>query len=263
MRRCLQILGCFWGTAIAAEMEYRANFVLSALGSLIILGGALFTLLLFYGTGYTMGGWSLHQAMMVVACYTILDGFQQALLAPNRTQITELVRQGKLDFVLLKPLDSQFYLSLRRLSLWGLPNILLGLGLLILAIRQMEAPITLAGVALGLVALLLALLILYALGYLLSTLTIWLVKMDNITFAMQALLEAGRYPVPAYPMAYRVFFTVVVPVAFMTSVPAQSFFAPGQAVGWVLGSAGVAGALLWGAWAFWRFALRSYTSASS
>lgn len=263
MGRYLNILSCFWGTAIAAEMEYRANFVLSALGSLIILGGALFTLLLFYSTGYVMGGWSLHEAMMVVACYTILDGFQQALLAPNRTQITELVREGKLDFVLLKPLDSQLYLSLRRLSLWGLPNILLGSGLLILAASGMETAITLAGLLLGLVAMGLALVILYALGYLLSTLTVWLVKMDNITLAMQALLEAGRYPVPAYPMVYRIFFTLVVPVAFMTSVPAQSFFAPRQALAWVLGSAAVAGLLLLVSCVFWRFALRSYTSASS
>ncbi|NEP43534.1 MAG: ABC transporter permease, partial [Okeania sp. SIO2H7] len=34
MERYLQILKLFWGTAIAAELEYRFNFVIAAISSL-------------------------------------------------------------------------------------------------------------------------------------------------------------------------------------------------------------------------------------
>ena len=47
-----QLLGIFWQTAIAAELEYRLNFVLASFTSLANLGGSIFSLFLFYRTGY-------------------------------------------------------------------------------------------------------------------------------------------------------------------------------------------------------------------
>jgi ABC-2 type transport system permease protein len=60
----------------------------------------------------------------------------------------------------------------------------------------------------------------------------------------------------------RAFFTFVVPVAFLTTVPAEAIL--GRATGpWLLaGGAVAAGSLVVSRW-FWQFALRFYTSASS
>jgi len=269
MKRYLTTTARFWSASIAAEMEYRANFIMSALGSVMVLVGSVFTLGLFYQHDYQMGGWSWPQAMIVIAIYTVLDGFQAMLLAPNRTQVTELVREGTLDFVLLKPIDTQYWLSVRKLSIWGAPNVVLGLALLVWAMTRLDTFPSPGSIALGAVAIVLGMVALYALGYILSTLTIWFVKLFNVTMAMQALLEAGRYPIAAYPIAYQVFFTFILPVAFMTTVPAQAILgdaggssAAGVA-GWIAGSFVVALALLLVSHAFWRFAMRYYTSASS
>lgn len=275
MKRYALTLKLFWSTSIAAEMEYRANFILAALQSLAALGGAVLVLWSLFRTGYEMGGWTWPQALLVVAAYTVLDGFQATVLAPNREQIGEMVREGSLDFVLLKPIDTQFWLSTRKLRIWGVPNLLLGVALAVFAITRLtpvaagsyaDAAWTVGEVLSALLRfslpMVVGLVILYALGYILSTVTIWFVKMNNITTAMQALLEAGRYPVSAYPHAYRVFFTFVLPVAFMTTVPAQ--FVIGQAGLPTLAVAvAVALGLLLFARGFWRFALRHYTSASS
>ena len=299
MTRYLRTLKLFWATSIAAEMEYRANFVLAALQSAGALAGAILVLWSLFRTGYELGGWTWPQALLVVAAYTILDGFQATVLAPNREQVGELVREGSLDFVLLKPIDSQFWLSTRKLRIWGLPNLLLGLALAVFAILQLTpetinapgnldpgnliienlapensspgnltpaSPQTLPALILGLArflpSMLLGLVIVYALGYILSTVTVWFVKMNNITLAMQALLEAGRYPVSAYPHAYRVFFTFILPVAFMTTVPAE-FVLGRKGLPTLAVAAAVALGLLLVARQFWKFALRYYTSASS
>ncbi|MEL7087000.1 MAG: ABC-2 family transporter protein, partial [Planctomycetota bacterium] len=82
MTRYLQTLKLFWSTSVAAEMEYRANFVLAALQSLGALGGAVFVLWSLFRTGYELGGWTWPQALLVVAAYTVLDGFQATVLAP-------------------------------------------------------------------------------------------------------------------------------------------------------------------------------------
>ncbi len=262
MTRYARTLRLFWGASISAEMEYRANFVFAAVGSVLTLGGALATLAVLYQHGYEMGGWSWPEAMLVVALYTLLDGFQRAVLAPNRQAISEHVQQGTLDFVLIKPMDAQFWLSTRRLSIWGVPDVLLGLALIVYAGSKLDTPLGVGGYAAGLIPLLLGAATLYALGYALATLTIWVTKAGNITIAMQALLEAGRYPVPAYAPLFRVAFTFVLPVAFMTTVPAATMTGKTGLV-WVIGSLGVAVGLLVACRWFWRFALRSYTSASS
>jgi ABC-2 type transport system permease protein len=75
-------------------------------------------------------------------------------------------------------------------------------------------------------------------------------------------MEAGRYPMVAYPAAYRFFFTFVVPVAFLTTVPAEAMLGRSHVI-WVMGSAILALGLVMASVIFWRFALRFYTSASS
>jgi len=269
VRKYTTTLRLFWSASLAAEMEYRTNFVMAAITSVVTLLGSLFTLSLFYNGGYEMGGYTWPRALMVMAVYTILDGCQQTFMAPNRTRITQYVREGTLDFVLLKPIDSQFWLSFRNVSVWGIPNILMGILILIIA-GNYPAPgneptsggVPWHGYLLGIVPIILGLIILYSLGYILSTFTIWLVKLWNVTVAMEALLESGRYPIPAYPFMYRIFFTFVLPVAFMTTVPADVITGHSN-LRWLAGALAVAAALfLLSRW-FWRYALRFYTSASS
>jgi ABC-2 type transport system permease protein len=79
---------------------------------------------------------------------------------------------------------------------------------------------------------------------------------------LRGLLEAGRYPMIAYPSTYRVFFTFVVPVAFLTTVPAEAMLGRGN-FSWLIGAFLLASGLFWFSTWFWRFALRFYTSASS
>jgi viologen exporter family transport system permease protein len=262
MKRYFNILRIFWSASVSAEMEYRANFIMAALSSLMMLVGTVMMLWLFYRTGYQMGGWDWRDALAVVGAFTFLEGMQSAFMAPNRTRVTEYVREGTLDFVLLKPIDSQFWLSVRSVSLWGVPNILLGLAFLVYVIVTRDVTPGVIDILLSFTTLGMAVLVLYSLGYLLSTLTIWYVKLYNITMAMQALVETGRYPIPAYKPAYQAFFTFVLPVAFMTTVPAQFLTGRGS-IAWLLATAAVTATLLFASIAFWRFALKYYTSASS
>ncbi|NEP37958.1 MAG: hypothetical protein F6K35_01215 [Okeania sp. SIO2H7] len=119
-----------------------------------------------------------------------------------------------------------------------------------------------ANYLLSLVPLICGTISLYSIWFILGATSIWFVKIYNVTEVLQALLAAGRYPMVAYPIAYRFFFTFIVPVAFLTTVPAEAMLGRGTFF-WVLGSAVLAvGLLLVSTW-FWRFALRFYTSASS
>jgi ABC-2 type transport system permease protein len=260
MQRYLKVLSLFWSTAIAAELEYRLNFAIATLSSLTNLAGSLFGLFLFYRTGYNFQGWNWQEAMLVLGIFTLLQGFSEVFLVPNLNRIVQQVEQGTLDFVLLKPISSQFWLSARMVSPWGLPDLFFGIIIILYAGGQLN--LTLGNYLFSLVPILFGFAILYSLWFMLGATSIWFVKIYNVTEVLRGLLEAGRYPMVAYPTAYRVFFTFVVPVAFLTTVPAEALLGRSE-IGWLWGSGILAIALLFASKFFWRFALRYYTSASS
>lgn len=260
MERYLQVLRLFWATALAAELEYRVNFLIAALSSCGGLLGSLFGLYLFYGAGYSFQGWNWNQALVVLGNFTLLQGFSATFLAPNLNRIVKLIQEGTLDFVLLKPISSQFWLSTHTISPWGIPDLLFGVAIIVFAGSQLELQIH--DYLLGLIPIAFGFLILYSLWFMLGAMSIWFVKIYNVTEVLRGLLEAGRFPTIAYPMGYRIFFTFVVPVAFLTTIPAEVILGRGN-VTWVIGAALLSVALLLLSNAFWRFALRFYTSASS
>ncbi|MCA6572352.1 MAG: ABC transporter permease [Pseudanabaena sp.] len=260
MSRYLHTLKLFWSTAIAAELEYRINFAIAALSSIGNLAGSLFGLFLFYRTGYTFAGWQWEEAIVVLGIFTILEGFSTTFLAPNLSKIVQHVQNGTLDFVLLKPISSQFWLSARVISPWGFPNLIFGFCILFYAGSKIGLGIS--NYLFSLIPLIFGFISLYSIWFMLGATSIWFVKIYNVTEVLRGLMESGRYPMAAYPTSYRFFFTFVVPIAFLTTVPAEALLGRGEAI-WTAGSIFLAIALLYASHKFWQFALRFYTSASS
>ncbi|AFY62546.1 ABC transporter permease [Synechococcus sp. PCC 6312] len=260
MSRYFRLIFLFWTTATAAEMEYRFNFFIAALSSLGNLVGGIFGLFLFYRDGHTFPGWTWAEALIVLGIFTILQGISATFLVPNLNRIVRQVQEGTLDFVLLKPISSQFWLSSYSVSLWGIPDIIFG-GLIIFYAGQ-RLGLSWQSYLAGLGPLGLGVISFYSLWFMLGATSIWFVKIYNVTEVLRGLVEAGRYPMVAYPVAYRIFFTFIVPVAFLTTLPAEVILGRVQ-LPWILGAVGLAGGLLYASNRFWRFALRFYTSASA
>ncbi len=255
--RYLRLFFTFFQAALAARMEYRANFLAALAVVLLESAGMLFGLFLFYQNGYDLGGWRWQEALLVMAAARFLDGFFTSWLSPNLQKISERVQQGTLDFVLLKPVDSQFWVSVEQFTVWGVPSLLVGGLLLAYAAPAAGAnPLYfLAGVLLGAV-------LFYALAFLMATTTIWFVKLYNVVNFLGAVLWNAQYPISAFDRPFRLFMTYVLPVYFMTTVPAEVALGR-KGPGFLALLALLAGVFFLLSRAFWRLALRSYGSASS
>ncbi|ACK72152.1 protein of unknown function DUF990 [Gloeothece citriformis PCC 7424] len=260
MKRYFKILKLFWSTAIAAELEYRLNFLIATFTSLANLVGSLFSLFLFYRTGYSFEGWTWQEALIVLGIFTFLQGISETFLSPNLNKIVDLVQQGTLDFVLLKPINSQFWLSTRVISPWGFPDLCFG-GILVLYSGS-QLGLTFNNYLLSAIPIFFGIIILYSLWFMLGATSIWFVKIYNVTEVLRGFLEAGRYPMIAYPAAYRFFFTFIIPVAFLTTIPAEVMLGKSQFI-WIIGAGLLSVGLFIVSKLFWQFALRFYTSASS
>jgi ABC-2 type transport system permease protein len=220
----------------------------------------LFSLFLFYRTGYTFQNWSWEEATVVLGLFTLLQGFAATFLIPNLNRIVDQVQYGTLDYILLKPISSQFWLSARTISPWGTPDLIFAIALIAYAGNRLD--LSLANYLISLIPITFGLISLYSLWFMLGATSIWFVKIYNVTEVLRGLLDAGRFPMVAYPAVYRFIFTFIIPVAFLTTIPAEIMLGRSE-VSWILGAGFLACFLLILSALFWQFALRFYTSASS
>ncbi|MCS7208814.1 MAG: ABC-2 family transporter protein [Fimbriimonadales bacterium] len=262
MRFYWNLYKAFLRTSLVREMEFRANFWAKVLYNLLWLGFFLATLKIIYRHTDAIAGWSESEALILAATLYFIDALISTLFYFGLSELPTMVRQGTLDFVLFKPVDSQFWLSLRRINLDQLGSLVVALLLGAYALLQLDYLPSLLNLTLYVGMVLTGVLIFYSFHFMMMTLSIWLVRVENLWVLSDVFAQIGRFPTDVFETALRRLFTYVLPIAFLATIPAKALL--GKASAGFLWFA-VAWALVFFAAsrAFWKFALRSYTSASS
>lgn len=257
----VRMLAAFWRLNLAEELQYRANFVASVLGTLFYMATALLTLALFFRHTAALGGWDYWEIVVLLGVFNALTGVIEAVLRPGIGQLAGEVRSGELDLVLVKPVDAQAFVSFRRLDIWRFTDVALGLALAGYALHRLHRVPSLAQVGAFGLTLAAAALVVYAIWVALMSLAFWFVSVENIAVLFDAVYEGARYPVSAYPGALRFLFVYLIPIAWTTTIPASALtgrLRPGSA----LLAALVAVVVFALARVLWRTALKRYTGAS-
>lgn len=244
------------------ELQYRANFLLQLLQSLIALAVGLIGLAVVFSHTPDLAGWTRPELLAVMGVYLLMGGVVRLTIQPNMQRLIGEVRDGGLDFALTKPADSQALVSVRELRIWQSVDILTGLGVLAAAAAQLPAGVS-AGQALAfLAALACGAVMLYAFWLILTTGAFWVVRMEHMVELFEGVYRAGQYPVGIYPDWLRTGLTFLVPVAFAVTVPAEALtgrLTPGSLAGAAALAAGLLAAARW----FWFVGLRRYSGASA
>jgi ABC-2 type transport system permease protein len=264
MQAYLAILIVFIRASLQNELAYRVNLLVNVGLALVGLGSALAGVAVIFSHTTTLQGWTLDQTLVLLGVYTIVNGLLNVFVAPNLDQLSQSIRQGTLDFTLLKPASSQFLVSFQRCVIWGATDVALGLGLVAFGLSRLSGAGGLGAGPLALFAVTLAagIVIVYCLWTMLATFSFWFVRIDNLTTVLHSVFGMGRFPVDAYPLWLRRVLTFVIPVALVTTVPAEALsnrLAPLVPVVSVL----IAAIMLWLSTRLWRVGLGQYTSASS
>lgn len=242
-------------------MMYRSNFLIGLVGGAVQTVGRVAPLWLVFQHTDAVRGWTPAEAALVMAFFFLLTGFQSAVLEPNLGEVVEAVRTGSLDLWLLKPIDAQVLVSMRKVDPSELFEFIAGLVLGIAALSRLGAPAPVDALVAG--ALLAAgLAAIYGLWMFAICTAFWWVSVDNLRYLLMASTDAGRWPITVFGGLARFALTALIPVAVVTSYPAMAL--RGQwGAGLVVQSVAIAAAFLIGSRLLWRRGLRSYTSASS
>jgi ABC-2 type transport system permease protein len=248
--------------ALSRETEYRVNAFATMAEGAAQVTLAVVTFLVVYQFTPSIGGWTRPQALILVGMYRIVEGLINVQVAPNMVAIGGAIRRGDMDYVLLRPVSSQFLVSARTLALSECANVVIGVGITVYAVHAAGVGWSLVGLLQATVLLLCGVMLLYAVWFAIMTCSFWLVQVNNLDTLFFAVFEAARYPVAYFSSAIRALLTFVVPVAFATTFPVEALVGrlDGRLVPVGLGLTGISLVLTH---LFWNVAVRSYSSASS
>ncbi len=221
-RRYLSIYGALWKNAVAREMGFKSNFLLW-----IVVEMLWFVLQLsFVGVIYLhtdhIADWSKWQVVALMSTSHLIQQVFTALFLSNCTQLSELIRTGKLDFLLLLPINTRFIISLRQVDLGSFANAGSASVVLIYAVRQLHLHPTFGQIAGFVVLCATGVLIHYSLLFLLASVSFWTVRAQGIVWGYYNLFNIARLPDSAFKAgAFKAFFTFALPMLLVSNVPAK------------------------------------------
>jgi ABC-2 type transport system permease protein len=272
VNRYVSIFLTFARACLVRDMTFRANFLLECVTSLGWMSMNLAFYLLVFQFTPEIGkgtGWTREPFFAFVATGLVINSIVQALFMPSAEELTEMVRTGGLDAVLVQPLDAQFLLSLHRVDFSSFANGLVGVGLLAWALAGMDhAPPAAAWIAYPLL-IACGVAILYALVIVLAAATIHLGRNQSLYDFWFYITNFSRYPAEIYPGPWggplRAMFTFVIPILLVVNVPARVIAQPltGQAWWAVAGTVAAAAVALVASRIIFQRSLARYRSASS
>ncbi|HXF61286.1 MAG TPA: ABC-2 family transporter protein [Caldilineaceae bacterium] len=262
MSHRLRLVATYFRLGALNELQYRVNFWTNLLQSVLGLATSLGGLAVVFLHTDSLAGWSAPELAALVGLFYLMRGAIRAVIQPSMEAFMDSVRKGTLDFILTKPEDAQLLVSIQRVSLWSLIDVVLGFGVLVVALIRLQEQVGwLTSLRFG-VALLAGAVIVYSFHLILATCAFWFIKIENILVIFHSMYRAGLWPVSIYPPTLRFILTFLVPVAFAVTVPAEA--AVGRLTpGTLLLAAGLAIALFMVSRAFWQYGIRHYSGASA
>jgi ABC-2 type transport system permease protein len=244
------------------ELQYRANFFIQLLQSAVSVGVALVVLELVYSHTTDLNGWDESELLVVLGIQILLGGVIRTTIQPNMQRLMEEVRDGKLDFALTKPEDSQVLISVRNVQIWRAVDVIAGAAVLAYGIAGLEVGVGVGDALLFVVLLVVGALTIYCFWLAIATLAFWIVDVWQIIELFDGVYQTGRWPVSIYPGWLRFGVTFLVPIAFAITVPAEAVTSRLEWPTVVLALGFAAAVFAFTRW-WWGFGLRRYSGASA
>ncbi|HZT21653.1 MAG TPA: ABC-2 family transporter protein [Verrucomicrobiae bacterium] len=263
LKRYLKIYAALWKTSVTREMSFKGNFLLWIVVELLWFGLQLSFVGVVFSQTRTVGTWTAWQVVLLTGASNFIQQIYQAFFLVNCTNLSELVRTGKMDFLLLLPVNTRFVVSTRQVDLSSFANAAFAACVMAFAAHKLHLHPTALQLA-GFGALcVVGLLVHYSLMFMLASICFWTVRAQGIVWGYYNLFNIARMPDEAFRGVFKAVFTFALPVLLVSNVPvrvlANKLASPAM---WLtLLGLGLVWAII-SEW-FWRQSLRRYTSAST
>jgi ABC-2 type transport system permease protein len=250
--------------SLIREMSFKANFLLWMLVEVLWFLGQIVFFSIIFGNVDRIGDWTKWEVVLLVGTHQIIAQLFQAFFFVNVANIPELVRTGKLDSLLVLPIDSQFAVSTKQFGLDSVVNAIVGAAVVCISLSKLGVMPNAVAIVLYLIAIAFGIAIHYSIMLALAAVSFWIVRAQGLVYGYFNFLNIARYPDVIFPWLFQFIFGWIIPVVIVANIPARLLIKSFGQPGWLMLKLVIASSVIFGlSRAFWRFALRHYSSASS
>jgi len=252
----------FLTQAIVRETHYRAHFIATSIVGIMQLALSLIPVLLLYSYTDEVNGWSRGEVVALGGVYQISVAILWLTVETNMERLSTYIRRGDLDLILIRPISAQFYVMLRWIKPAEVFMVLSGLAVTVIGLNQSESTPSAPDLAQAGLLIVCGVILLACAWTAVVMTAFWFTSVSPVSMVFADVLQSGKFPLAFYPTAVRLFLAFVFPVGFASTFPVEALVGRGD---WRITIAGgvLSAVALHGLRAYWRYAVRFYSSASS
>ncbi len=207
------------GVSVRGQMQYRASFIMSTLGNMIITGIEFLVLWTLFARFGSLKGWTLAEVAlfygMVHTAFHICE-----IASRGFDTFGGMVRRGNFDRILLRPRSTALQLAGTEVKMDRIGRLAQGIAVLIWASFALGIQWTFGKLVLLLVSILCGACLFYGIIILQATLAFWTVEsLEVFAIITYGGLETAQYPLPIYKQWLRKFFIFVIPLGCVNYFP--------------------------------------------
>lgn len=264
MRDYVRYVMTFIRSSVQKDMAFRFDFIMNCFHTLLGLLGGIGGVMIFFNQKQTLNGWNFSETLALLGIYLLVQAVKNLFVGPSLSSMAGLdgdLWSGKFDFILLKPVPTQFYVSFRHWRLWALFDLLISLVVIGIALFQLQVQFWGLHLLLFFFALLISLSLVYSILLILSTTAFWYLG-TPLLWIFNSMIQMGRFPVGIYPGFIKMILTWVIPVGMIVTVPAE-LLTDRMKVRHLVGGTILAVGFFVISMTFFKVSLKRYASASS
>lgn len=207
-------------------------------------------------------GWTRDEMLLLSGSFSIFWGIFHVLFAHNFRRLSHLIDYGGLDYVLTKPLDSQFQISFWIVNYVTAFRILLGLGVVWFVLAKNNIHPSLMEYAVYTLLGLWGTALVYSIWITISTILIWQPRLSNVIDLLYFISGMTRYPSEMASSIGNVSGLFLLPIFLALSTPSEFLIGRPSMTHVVVLLASTIFLFIIARYT-WRNALRFYTSSGS
>lgn len=262
LRKYFLLYIAFFRTSFQADIEYRVNFIMRIITDIFWFLAQIILFEVIYRYVDQLGSWNVDQTRVFLGVLFIVDGLYMVLFSNNMDQLSEKIRNGQLDLLLTKPVDSLFMLCLQKVNVLVIFNFTFAVGWLVWALSRLPGEFNYFHLVQFLVLIPCGVFVVFACRFFFSAISIFYTATENLQYVWFQLYKLGTRPDTIYFPWLRVLLWTVLPVGMIASVPSRALLGEINPLLFIW-SFIMFGLSFISLRVFWRYALKNYSSASS
>ena len=219
--RFINLWLAFFRNSLSRNMEYRMNFIMDLFIDATFYGSYFFLFSVFFSYVDSLGDFSKDAVIIFLIITYLTDSVFIFFFGSNTFQVNRMVVRGDLDLLLLRPVNSLFFISFRYVATYSVISTLLLFGLLLRMTSVYHEPIGIINYIVFMISFALGILILYSLEFLVSCLVFWYKNFSVSGWLSSELTKYSRRPDSIYSGVLRKLLFSFFPMAMISSLPAR------------------------------------------